>query len=138
LTKEIITERIGDAAGKTFFICGPPVMYEFLDKELEGLNLPGKRVRREAFGDIEAIAAYNDFPTELFDKSFKITVRIGNNSYEIPARSTESVFVAMERANLSPPSRCRSGECGFCRSLLLTGTIYVNTLCGGRRAADKI
>ena len=137
LTKEIITEYIGDAAGKTFFICGPPVMYEFLDKELEGLNLPGKRVRREAFGDIEAIAAYNDFPTELFDKSFKITVRMGNNSYEIPARATESVLVAMERANLSPPSRCRSGECGFCRSLLLTGTIYVSTLCGGRRAADK-
>ena len=137
LTKEIITECIGNTAGRTFFICGPPVMYEFLKKELEGFNLPRKRVRREAFGDIEAITTYDDFPTELVDKSFKITVHMGNTSYEIPARATESVLVAMERANLSPPSRCRSGECGFCRSLLLTGNIYVSTVCDGRRAADK-
>ena len=43
----------------------------------------------------------------------------------------------MERANLAPPSQCRSGECGFCRSLLVSGEVYVLPDSDGRRAADR-
>ncbi|GAG60904.1 unnamed protein product, partial [marine sediment metagenome] len=56
---------------------------------------------------------------------------------EIPAMATESVLVALERANLNPPSKCRSGECGFCRSLLIDGDVYINPVSDWRKGADK-
>ena len=48
----------------------------------------------------------------------------------------ESLLTAMERAGLSAPSRCRSGECGVCHSYLANGNVYVPSQVDGRRAAD--
>jgi ferredoxin len=56
---------------------------------------------------------------------------------EIPAQAGESVLVAMERASLASPSLCRSGECGYCRSRLIGGDVFVAPESDDRRAADK-
>ncbi|MFX1380067.1 MAG: FAD-binding oxidoreductase [Promethearchaeota archaeon] len=136
ITAEII-EKYCDVNKSTFFICGPQVMYEFVQRELEKFKVPRKRIRREAFGEIKHIENYPGFPKEVADKVFKITTHIGAKVKEIPANATESVLVAMERANLAPPSKCRSGECGFCRSLLISGNIYISPINDWRRAADK-
>jgi ferredoxin-NADP reductase len=136
ITAEII-EKHCDVNNSTFFICGPQVMYEFVEKELEKFKIPHKRIRREAFGEIKNIVDYPGFPKEVAEKTFKIKTHIGKITKEIPAIATESVLVAMERANLAPPSKCRSGECGFCRSLLISGDIYISPISDWRRAADK-
>jgi len=136
VTADII-EKYCDIKNSTFFICGPQVMYEFVEKELERFELPQKRIRREAFGEIKDIINYPGFPKELAEKTFKVKTNIGNVTKEIPAMATEPVLVALERANLAPPSKCRSGECGFCRSLLISGDIYVSPISDWRRAADK-
>ena len=136
----ISTDIIKKYAAKddnSFFICGPQVMYDFIDQELTKLNIPPRRIRKEAYGEIKEILKYPGFPPEVAGKTFKIKVKIGNISKEIPAIATESVLVALERANLAPPSKCRSGECGFCRSLLISGEVFVSPKCDGRRAADK-
>jgi len=137
LTKDTLRNHVGDVTDTTFFICGPPAMYAFLDTELAELQRPVKRIRREAYGDILDITRYDDFPRDVIETTFTLTVHMGRETREIPAAATESVLVAMERANLAPPSQCRSGECGFCRALLHTGTIYVVPGNDGRRAADK-
>ncbi|MFX0038752.1 MAG: FAD-binding oxidoreductase [Promethearchaeota archaeon] len=136
ITAEII-EKYCDVNNSTFFICGPQVMYEFVEKELEKFKIPYKRIRREAFGEIKNIVDCPGFPKEVAEKTFKIKTHIGKITKEIPAIATESVLVAMERANLAPPSKCRSGECGFCRSLLISGDIYISSISDWRRAADK-
>ena len=112
-------------------------MYDFVDKEMERLNIPPRRIRKEAYGEIKDILEHPGFPQELAEKTFKLKVKMGSTVKEIPAIATESILVALERAHLAPPSKCRSGECGFCRSLLITGNIFVSTKCDGRRAADK-
>ena len=136
ITSDII-EKYCDVNNSSFFICGPQVMYNFVEKELEKFNLPHKRVRREAFGEIKEILSNPDFPQDVADKVFKVKAHIGNLIKEIPAKATESVLVALERANLNPPSKCRSGECGFCRSLLISGDVYVNPVSDWRKAGDK-
>jgi len=136
ITADII-EKYCDVKNSTFFICGPQVMYEFVEKELKKFELPQKRIRREAFGEIKEIIGYPGFPKELAEKTFKIKTQIGNLTKKIPAMATESILVAMERANLAPPSKCRSGECGFCRSLLISGDIYISPISDWRKAADK-
>ncbi len=136
ITADII-EKYCDVRKSTFFICGPQIMYEFVTKQLDRFELPQKRIRKEAFGEIKDIIYYPGFPKEVAEKTFKIIIQIGNISKEIPAKATESVLVALERANLAPPSKCRSGECGFCRSLLISGDIYVSPISDWRKAADK-
>ena len=136
ITGEII-EKYCDVKNSTFFICGPQIMYEFVIKQLERFELPQKRIRREAFGEIKDIINYPGFPKDVAEKTFKIKAHIGNLTKEIPAMATESVLVALERANLAPPSKCRSGECGFCRSLLILGEIYISPISDWRKAADK-
>jgi len=136
ITKEII-EKYCDANSSTFFICGPQIMYNFVEEELKKFKLPVKRIRREAFGEVKDILTHPDFPKEVAEKIFKIKVHIGDLSKEIPAIATESVLVALERANLKPPSKCRSGECGFCRSLLIDGKVYINPVSDWRKAGDK-
>jgi len=136
ITKEII-EKYCDVNLSTFFICGPQVMYNFVEEELKKFNLSIKRVRREAFGELKDVLAHPDFPKEVAEKVFKIKVHIGDLTKEIPAIATESVLIALERANLNPPSKCRSGECGFCRSLLIDGKVYINPVSDWRKGADK-
>lgn len=136
ITTDII-EKYCDVKNSTFFICGPQVMYNFIEKELIKFDISNKRIRREAFGEIKDIANFPDFPQELVESIFKIRVQIGSIIKEIPAISTESILVALERANLTPPSKCRSGECGFCRSYLISGNIYVSPISDWRREGDK-
>jgi len=45
--------------------------------------------------------------------------------------------VALERAGIKAPSRCRAGECGWCRSRLLEGTVFIPQENEMRRWADK-
>lgn len=136
ITADIIKKNV-DVNNSSFFICGPQIMYNFVDKEIEQLNLPPKRIRKEVYGEIKDINDLPDFPMDIVGKTFKIKVGIGNQIKEIPAISTETVTVAMERAKLAPPSSCRSGECGICRSLLVSGDVFISPIIDGRRAADK-
>ena len=135
ITAPLIKKYV-DVHNSSFFICGPQAMYDFLAKEFEKLNLRRKFIRRELFGEIKNVESLDDFPKDVAGKEFKVKVHIGGISKEIPASSTETVLVAMERAGLCPPSSCRSGVCGVCRSLLISGRVYIPEDEDGRRQAD--
>lgn len=136
ITADIIKKYV-DINTSSFFICGPQIMYDFVDKEINKFNLPLKRIRKELYGEVKDVLNLPGFPKEIAEKTFKIKVHIGNQTKEIPAIAIETVLVAMERAKLAPPSICRSGECGLCRSLLINGDLYVSPINDGRREADK-
>ena len=135
LTAELIKKY--SAEDTTYFICGPQVMYTFLRKEVAKLDVPARRVRFEVFGQAKDIAMYEGFPTELRHETFTITVVRGISEVQIPAKATESIVVALERAGIRIETGCRSGECGFCRTKVLSGDYFVCPEGDGRRAADK-
>ena len=137
ITKEII-EKYADIKNSTFFICGPQLMYKFVEKELKELEIPRKRIRREVFGQVADIYSLSDFPKEAKNKKYNIKVHIGKDAIDIKASSSETVLVALERDGIKNDSHCRSGECGFCRSLLLEGEVFVSPENDGRREADKL
>ena len=110
----------------TVMMCGPDAMYAFLDKELAALNIPLRRIKKEP----------NCVGTrDVAEKEYKLTVHIGFDTYEVPAKSTETLLVAMERAGLKVPSKCRAGGCGFCHSRLVSGE-YSLAGADKRRLAD--
>jgi ferredoxin len=136
ITADLIRKH-ADADNSSFFVCGPPAMYQFVEEQLAKLDLPNRRIRREVYGELEDVTRSPGFPRELADQTFRLEVHVGGVTTELPARAVETILVAMERANLAPPSECRSGECGFCRSLLVDGDVYVSPESDGRRAADR-
>jgi ferredoxin-NADP reductase len=136
ITADLIRKH-ADIDNSSFFICGPRAMLGFVMDELAEFDLPPKRVRRELYGEVHDPTELPDFPLEAADKVFGLTVHIGDVTTTVLAQASETLLVAMERAGLAPPSRCRSGECGVCRSLLVAGDIYVSADTDKRRAADK-
>lgn len=132
-----LIRKHADVHNSSFFICGPQAMYRFVQGELATLDLPPRRVRRELYGEVKDVTELPDFPAEAVDRIFGLTVRIGDVTTTVLAKAAETILVAMERANLAPPSQCRCGECGVCRSLLVAGEVYVSADADVRREADK-
>jgi len=132
-----IIKKYADIRKNTFFICGPQMMYDYIDGEIDKLKIPEKRIRKEVYGEIKDVLKFPDYPRENLEKIYNIKVHIGNIPKEIPAKATDTILVSMEKAKISPPSSCRSGECGFCRSYLVSGEIFVPSKSDGRRAAEK-
>ena len=135
ITAELIRKYLLD--NSSIFICGPEAMYRFLDGEIPKLGLPKRLVRREILGVTKHVEDHEGYPAECIGKTFTIRVCRGPEETEIPAAAGESVLVALERAGIKAPSRCRSGECGWCRSKLVSGDVFIPEETDGRRWADK-
>jgi ferredoxin-NADP reductase len=119
------------------FMCGPKAMYSFCEAECKKLGLPKRRYRMEMSGDYMGIVNKPDYPKEQIGKGYNLTVDIRGEKTVIPCNAGESLLWAMERAGVKAPSHCRSGECGWCHSKLISGQVYIPEDADGRRLADK-
>ena len=136
LTAELI-RKYAPEGDYSVYVCGPKAMYAFLDQELPKLGLKARRIRKELpgeYGDPTGDAAY---PKETAGKTYKITVLIRGESRSVECRADQTLLDAMEKAGIRAPSHCRSGECGWCHSRLVSGDVYIPEDTDGRRAADK-
>ena len=118
------------------YLCGPEAMYKFLKPEIEKLGLPERRFRRKLIDVTKTPWECEGYPQEAKGKCFQVTVRQGPQEWVIPASADEPVLVALERAGIKAPSRCRAGECGWCRSRLLSGQVFIPQENEMRRWAD--
>ena len=121
----------------SIFICGPEAMYRFVGNEVAKLGLPRRLVRNEMLGVTKKVWEQDGFPEKVKDRKVKLTVHIGEAKYEIDAACSEPVLVALERAGIKAPSRCRSGECGWCRSRLVKGDVFIPAENEFRRFEDR-
>ena len=120
------------------FICGPEAMYRFVSGEIDKLGLPGKNVRREMLGVTKKVWEQEGYPVECKDKTFRLTIHQGPKEWVVDASANEPILVAIERAGVAAPSRCRSGECGWCRSKLVSGQYFTPAENEGRRHSDVV
>lgn len=121
----------------SIFMCGPQAMVNFVDKEIEKLNLRKKFVRHELFGEYFNPDKEEDYPTNV-NPTFSITVRIAEKEQTIVANANDSILRSLEKNGIKSPAHCRSGECGWCHSHLISGEIYAPKSVDGRREADLI
>ncbi len=111
------------------FMCGPGALYSYEKGEMEKLGLKKRFVRMELSGD----SALRDREDRIYD----LTVVIRGEKKSVKAHSTEPLLWALEREGIKAPSHCRSGECGWCHSRLISGDVYIPEDRDGRRAADR-
>lgn len=121
----------------SIFICGPAAMYEFVDKEIATLGLRRKFIRHEMFGEYFNPAKEADYPADVAP-AYRLTVRMAGKEYSLTAPANESLLRTMEKNGIAAPAHCRSGECGWCHSRLVSGEVYIPKSADGRREADLI
>lgn len=126
ITAELI-KKYAPESEYSLFVCGPQVMRKFVDKEIETLGLRKKFIRNELFGEYFGPAKEMDYP-ENVAPAFKITVRIAGTERTITAPSDVSLLRSLEAAGIAAPAHCRSGECGWCHSKLVSGEVYTPNL----------
>ena len=123
-----IIKKYAPTEGYSIFVCGPGGMYNFLEAELPKLEIERKYIRFEVFSSGKKV---DEQP-----KDYNITVINRGNESVIKASSNETVLCAFERAGIEVPARCHTGECGFCRSKLVNGKVYIPEGEDKRRIAD--
>ncbi|MDO4361793.1 MAG: flavin reductase family protein [Eubacteriales bacterium] len=137
ITAELIKKYAPADAEYSVFLCGPEGMYRFLKPEIEKLALPERLFRRKMIDVTKTPWDLDGYPQQCRDKIFNLTVRQGDREYKLSASANETVLTAIERAGIKAPSRCRSGECGWCRSRMLEGSVFIPQENELRRWADK-
>ena len=134
VTREIIEKYSPE--DPSYFFCGPPVMYFMIEKTMKAIGVPRRRFRHDAAAQPK-VTLIPSFPEDQIGKEYQLTVVRGIHEDVIPAKADEPVAVALERAGIPIDTHCRGGECGYCRSQLLAGDIFVSPVNDGRRAMDK-
>ena len=136
LSAELIKKYVPEGE-YSVFLCGPKAMYDFLDKELPKLGLRRKFIRHELFGEVKDPSKEAGYPGADAER-YQLTVRICGEEKVISCGAKETLLVAMEKGGIAAPSHCRSGVCGWCRSKLVSGNVFVPASVDGRREADLI
>lgn len=137
VTKSMI-EKYAPQKKYSVFLCGSPTLYTMTLPQIADLKLENKYIRMGMNGQVDNPSSLPDFPQEA--KGLTFTCKVIKNGKEvatIPCSSEESLLVALEREGIAAPSMCRSGECGFCRSKLLTGNVFIPQGTDYRRLVDS-
>jgi ferredoxin-NADP reductase len=122
LSAELIRSQVREVAGKTFYLCGPHLMYGFCLEALMELGVPGQKIKRELYGPPEDVTREPGWPTGLAaDAIFSVEVE-GRETIQAPAG--EPLLNSLERYGLVIPAVCRAGECSACRTRLLSGRVF--------------
>jgi ferredoxin-NADP reductase/ferredoxin len=122
LTADLIREVVGDLHDKTFYICGPNVMYEFCLTSLRALDVPNHKIKRELYGPPDDVTREPGWPQDLApDTIFDVSVQ-GRGGIRAPAG--EPLINSLERYSVVLPALCRAGECSACRTRLLSGRVF--------------
>lgn len=122
LSAETISAAVKDLNTCTFMICGPQAMYDYCAEQLENLEIPKKRIRRELYGPPKNIWDCSGWPEQV-SKDKKITVSVNGDAY-FETISSEPLLNALEKNGIIVPSICRAGECSMCRVKLVTGEVF--------------
>lgn len=136
ITADLI-RKYAPAGDYSLFLCGPQAMYNFVDKEIATLGLRRKFIRHELFGEYFNPSKEADYPQNTAPE-FKLTVRIAGTEQTVNAPADTSLLRTLEANGIAAPAHCRSGECGWCHSKLITGEVYTPKSVDGRREADYL
>ena len=135
ITAELIEKYAPADTPYSVFLCGPQQLYAFVDKELEKLSLEKKYVRHELFGEPHDPTGMEGYPANV-SAEISVTVTVQDETRTVKGSSRDTVLQILEKNGIAAPARCRSGECGFCHSRLLSGSVYVPPALDRRRLAD--
>lgn len=137
LTTELIQAQVGDVQGKTFYICGPNLMYDLCLTGLAELGVPRYKIKRELYGPPENVTREPGWPEDLKASTvFDVEVQMSalDERQTIRATAGEPLLNSLERYGLVVSAICRAGECSACRTRLIAGRVFQPATTGLRES----
>ena len=137
LSADLIRQQVGDVQGKTFYVCGPNVMYDYCLAALTELDVPRHKIKRELYGPPDNVTEEPGWPQDLAAGTiFSVQVEVPalQARKEIHAAAGEPLLNSLERYGIVVPAVCRAGECSACRTRLLSGRVFQPAHTGLREA----
>lgn len=110
-----------------FYLCGPQSFMQSLYDGLRQLNVADDRIHAEAFGPsrVTRSVAHTTPGVSSADEAEPAMVVFARSGIRARwTREHSSILDLAESAGLKPPSDCRYGSCGTCRTPLRRGTIH--------------
>lgn len=143
ITSDHISQALSESPcgnNTSVFVCGSQNMYKYIKTQLDTVyetrcmdkSLIKKYIRYEYFGEIYSKDSSYDCP-----KYVNISVKIKDKKVSFTASCEDTILRSLEKNGIPALSGCRSGECGYCRSKLISGRVYMPQQSDGRRLADN-
>ena len=130
ITWELI-QKYCDVTDASYFISGPEAMIRAAQAFLTSNSVPRRRIRISMSGD----SGFRIKNAE--NESCTLIVHMGGEQYTISANKNETILAALDRSGLKAAARCRSGKCGFCRTMVVNGEFHVAADETGVRKMDQ-
>jgi 3-ketosteroid 9alpha-monooxygenase subunit B len=112
-----------------FYLCGPGVFMDTVERALAALHVPGDQIHIERFisppdpGQQAAEAAAADSGEVSHVAPDSITVMLDGAEHEIPYQAEQRVLEAVRAAGKEPPFSCEEGYCSCCMAKLTSGKV---------------
>jgi ferredoxin-NADP reductase len=120
VSRKFIEDAVTDLAARDVFLCGPPAFMDTSRAILIGAGVTPERIREESFGGPVPSNARSG------SSSADCTVDFVRSGKTAIVRPGETLLRAAEERGVDIPSSCRQGQCGTCRTKLLSGRVRMD------------
>ncbi len=113
-----------------FYLCGPGVFMDLVERALAALHVPAEQVHIERFVSPPdpQVLKKDEAPAPAAGAEGvpdSITVVLDGKPHEVPYQEGERVLAAVRRAGLDPPFSCEEGYCSCCMAKLTEGDVQM-------------
>ena len=121
LRREIVEREVEKPLESTYFLCGPSAFMELGRDLLKQMAVDPSRILQESFGG----AVAKQTPSDIGAGS--LTVKLSRTESAIHISQERTLLESLENNGVLIPSGCRQGNCGTCRTKLLSGNVSMET-----------
>jgi glycine betaine catabolism B len=119
INRDFICKAVPELEDRMFFLCGPPPFMDAARATLTELRVASQQIRQESFGGAGALSKpISDVSTESSH-----SVELVRSGKTIAVLEGETLLQAAMRNGVAIPSACRQGQCGTCKTRLLSGNV---------------
>ncbi len=109
-----------------FYLCGPNGFMQSIYDDLQSLGVQDRRVFAESFGpsSLQRVLADEASPKSITPVAEAAIIEFSETQMEQQWTADDGSLLELAEAHgLTPPFSCRSGQCGTCRTPLLSGSV---------------
>ena len=122
VSREFIESTVRNPGTPDFFLCGPPSFMETCRGILNDLGVKPERLLQESFGGLQSGGRLPDASSGETDS----TVEFVRSRKSCSIRNDQTLLEAAEKEGVPIPSSCRQGQCGTCRTRLISGVVHMD------------
>jgi ferredoxin-NADP reductase len=122
VNREFICNAVPDVKIPKYFLCGPPPFMDATRAILTELGVEPDRIRQETFGSPGGIPG----PLPSRSEGSGFTVEFAKSGKVCTVGEGQTLLEAAAAVGVNIPFACRQGQCGTCKTRLLSGPVRMS------------